>query len=80
MGGERINKPYSYDITYGGIVGAALYTDDYTGPALSGTVNTLPEGVVFLPSAGYRYGFKVGNAVFAFCRDRDFVIRRAYHA
>ena len=61
MGGEGINKPYSYDITYGGIVGAVLYPDDYTGPALSGTVNTLPEGVVFLPSAVYRYGFKVGN-------------------
>ena len=60
-GGEGMNKSFSYDITYGGIVGAVLYPDDYTGPALSGTVNTLPEGVVFLPSAGYRYGSKVGD-------------------
>ena len=31
-----------------------LYPDDYKGSELSGTVTTLPEGVVFLPAAGYR--------------------------
>lgn len=35
-------------------MGLVLYPDDYTGSVLSGTVATLPEGVVFLPAAGSR--------------------------
>ena len=47
---------YSIDITYGGMKGLVLYPDDYDNAPISGTVDTLPEGVVFLPAAGYRDG------------------------
>ena len=55
-GGTRAGKSYSLNITYGGKMGVVLYPDDYTGSVLSGTVDSLPEGVVFLPAAGYRAG------------------------
>ena len=58
-GGTGKDKSYSLDITYGGIMGLVLYPDDYTGSVLSGTVDSLPEGVVFLPAAGSRYGSNV---------------------
>ena len=53
-GGTGNGKSYSLNITYGGKMGLVLYPDDYTGEPLSGTVMVLPEGVVFLPAAGYR--------------------------
>ncbi|MCQ2155414.1 MAG: hypothetical protein MJY55_06350 [Bacteroidales bacterium] len=54
-GGTGAGKSYSLEITHGGKKGLVLYPDNYTGGVLSGTVNTLPEGVVFLTSeAGYR--------------------------
>ena len=40
-------------------MGVVLYPDDYTGSVLSGTVDSLPEGVVFLPAAGFRNGSNV---------------------
>ncbi|MCQ2182378.1 MAG: Ig-like domain-containing protein [Bacteroidales bacterium] len=60
-GGTGAGKSYSIDITYGGIMGVVLYPDDYTGSVLSGTVDSLPEGVVFLPATGYRDGSNVRN-------------------
>lgn len=51
-GGTGKDKSYSLNITYGGKKGLVLYHDNYTGSALSGTVETLPDGVVFLPAAG----------------------------
>ena len=48
-------------------MGLVLYPDDYTGSVLSGTVDSLPEGVVFLPAAGYRDGSNVsilGNGLY----------------
>lgn len=53
-GGTGKGKSYTTGITYGGKWGLVLYPDDYKGSELSGTVTTLPEGVVFLPAAGYR--------------------------
>ena len=53
-GGTGNGKSYSLNITYGENMGLVLYPDDYTGEPLSGTVTVLPEGVVFLPAAGYR--------------------------
>ncbi len=53
-GGTGEGKSYSFNITYGDIMGVVLYPDNYTGSVLSGTVESLPEGVVFLPTAGYR--------------------------
>lgn len=53
-GGTGAGKSYSLNITYGGKMGVVLYPDDYSGSVLSGTVDSLPEGVVFLPAAGYR--------------------------
>ena len=50
---------YSLNITYGGKMGVVLYPDDYTGSVLSGSVTNLPEGVVFLPAAGFRDGSDV---------------------
>ena len=58
-GGKGAGKSYSLNITYGGKMGVVLYPDDYTGSVLSGTVDSLPEGVVFLPAAGFRYGSDV---------------------
>lgn len=55
-GGKGEGKSYSTGITYGGNNGLVLYPDDYTGTALSGTVESLPEGVVFLPVADFRCG------------------------
>ncbi|MCQ2069069.1 MAG: Ig-like domain-containing protein [Bacteroidaceae bacterium] len=60
-GGTGAGKSYSLNITYGGKMGVVLYPDDYTGSVLSGTVDSLPEGAVFLPAAGYRYGSNVRN-------------------
>ena len=51
---------YTLDITYGGIMGLVLYPDDYGKDPLSGTVAVLPEGVVFLPAAGWRDGSEIG--------------------
>ena len=45
---------YTLNITYSGKMGVVLYPDDYAGSELSGTVNSLPEGVVFLPAVGQR--------------------------
>ena len=56
-GGTGAGKSYSLNITYGGKMGVVLYPDDYTGSVLSGTVDSLPEGVVFLPAAGFRNGY-----------------------
>ena len=53
-GGTGAGKSYSLNITYGEKTGVVLYPDNYTGSALSGTVETLPDGVVFLPAAGFR--------------------------
>ena len=58
-GGTGAGKSYSLNITYGGKMGVVLYPDDYTGSVLSGTVDSLPEGVVFLPAAGVRAGSEV---------------------
>ena len=55
-GGTGSGKSYSLNITYGGKMGLVLYPDDYTGSALSESVESLPEGVVFLPAAGERDG------------------------
>lgn len=54
-GGTGAGKSYSVNITYGGKMGVVLYPDNYTGSVLSGTVTTLPDGVVFLPAGGVRY-------------------------
>lgn len=35
---------------------------NYTGDPVSGTVTELPEGVVFLPAAGFRRGSRVNGA------------------
>lgn len=55
-GGQGEGKSYSTNITYDETLGTVIYPDDYTGEALSGSVATLPEGVVFLPDGGRRYG------------------------
>ena len=49
------DKSYSFYIIFGGKIGLVLYPDNYSGTVLSGTVETLPQGVVFLPAAGCRY-------------------------
>ena len=56
-GGKGSGKSYSLNITYGGKMGLVLYPDNYTGSVLSGTVDSLPEGVVFLPTAGFRFEY-----------------------
>lgn len=53
---KNVNFRYTLNITYGGKKGLVLYPDDYDGGALSGTVTVLPDGVVFIPSAGRRNG------------------------
>lgn len=55
-GGQGNGKSYSINITYDETLGTVIYPDDYTGEALSGSVEALPEGVVFLPDGGRRYG------------------------
>lgn len=63
-GGIGEGKSYSLNITYGGKIGLVLYPDNYTEAALSGTVQTLPNGVVFLPATGLRNGsgvYEVGK-------------------
>lgn len=60
-GGTGKDKSYSLNITYGGKMGLVLYPDNYTGSVLSGTVEALPEGIVFLPAAGSRNGSNVNN-------------------
>ena len=52
-GGTGAGQAFSY-ITYNKKLGFVLYPDNYTGSVLSGTVETLPQGVVFLPNAGGR--------------------------
>ena len=52
---------YTLNITYGGKMGLVLYPDDYDNDPISGSVETMPEGVVFLPAAGYRLGSDVSN-------------------
>ena len=37
-------------------MGLVLYPDDYDKDPVTGTVTDLPDGVVFLPAAGYRDG------------------------
>lgn len=59
-GGTGYDKTFSF-ITYGIIPGAVVYPDDYTGEALSGEVETLPEGVVFLPDGGRRHGNEISR-------------------
>ena len=54
--GKGEGYSYSLDITYGGQKGFVLYPDDYTEEIISGTITSLPEGVVFLPAAGGRDG------------------------
>ena len=58
-GGIGEDKSYSINITYGGKMGFVLYPDDYVGDAISGNVDSLPEGVVFLPETGFRHGSDV---------------------
>lgn len=53
-GGTGKGKSYSLNVTYGGVMGMILYPDDYTSDPISGTVSTIPDGVVFLPAAGHR--------------------------
>ncbi len=60
-GGTDKGKTYSVDITYGGKMGLVIYPDDYTGDPVSGIVTELPEGVVFLPAAGFRNGSQVNG-------------------
>ncbi len=55
-GGRGEDKTYSFNITYCGKMGLVIYPDDYIGDPISGTVTELPDGVVFLPAAGRRYG------------------------
>ena len=55
-GGQGEGKSYSRNITYGGKMGLVLYPDDYDNYPVPGTVTDLPDGVVFLPAAGFRYG------------------------
>ena len=40
-------------------MGLVLYPDDYDNDPISGSVETMPEGVVFLPAAGGRDGSDV---------------------
>lgn len=58
-GGTKIGRTYSTGIIYGGKNGLVIYPDDYTGDRISGTITELPEGVVFLPAAGFRRGSNV---------------------
>ena len=53
-GGTGLDKSYSLNITYGGMMGLVLYPDDYCGDPISGEVSYLPKGAVFLPAAGRR--------------------------
>ena len=52
---------YTLNITYGGKQGLVLYPDDYIGKALSGSFETLPEDVVFLPFTGSRNGETIND-------------------
>lgn len=61
IGGTGKDRSYSLNITYGGKLGLVLYPDNYAGSILSGTVKSLPEGVVFLPAAGSRKGSNISN-------------------
>lgn len=58
-GGRGEGKSYSNNVTYGGRRGLVLYPDNYSGEMLSGTVDSLPGGVVFLPATGIRCGSNV---------------------
>ena len=58
-GGTGAGKSYTLNIVYGGKSGLVLYPDDYDKDPISGTVTEIPEGVVFLPAAGYRIGANV---------------------
>ena len=40
-------------------MGLVLYPDDYDKDPISGSVKTMPEGVVFLPATGLRGGSDV---------------------
>lgn len=61
-GGTNIGKTYSANITYGGEIGLVIYPDDYSGDPISGEVTELPEGIVFLPAAGFRNAERVNGA------------------
>ncbi len=56
------DKSYSINITYGGKTGLVLYPDNYDKEPISGTVTELPEGVVFLPATGFRFGSDVESS------------------
>lgn len=58
-GGTGAGKSYTLNIVYGGKSGLVLYPDDYDKNPIFGTVTEIPEGVVFLPAAGYRIGANV---------------------
>lgn len=60
-GGTGNDKTYTLNVTYNGNMGLVIYPDDYTGDPLPDTVTELPEGVVFLPAAGRRYGSEVAG-------------------
>lgn len=60
-GGKGEGKSYSLGITYGSTMGTVIYPDNYKGDVLSGTINSLPDGVVFLSAAGYRYEMDIDN-------------------
>lgn len=58
-GGTGAGKTF-LDINYCGKIGMAIYPDGYTGsPLIGDSFDSLPEGVVFLPAAGYRFGSTV---------------------
>ena len=66
-GGTGAGKSYTLNIVYGGKSGLVLYPDDYDKNPIFGTVTEIPEGVVFLPAAGYRSGdhvYLVGESGF----------------
>lgn len=60
-GGKGNGKSFSLNITYESKMGIVLYPDNYKGEVLSGTISSLPDGVVFLSAAGYRYEMDIDN-------------------
>lgn len=61
-GGTGKDKSFSLGINYGGMMGLVLYPDNYSGNPISGNVDNLPEGVVFLASMGERNGSTISSA------------------
>ena len=60
-------------------MGLVLYPDDYDKDPVTGTVTDLPDGVVFLPAAGFRGGSDVYDSSYGFWSSTASDVTLAYY-